>query len=216
MVLNLLLIGLVISLEPIPLTAFILVLASKNGVQKGAAFIFGWLLSLALVIAFTLVVTDTPFETEHSTILGCTCSEDRHRCGARDHCNAAASQVESAEGAKEGPEVADRDRQHVDLVRHRPRSSGSALGACRGWRGHHHGGKTLVLGVINRPHLVLPGRDCNLSGDGNLRGFLAYEGPGHPYGLRSWLDNNTDQVIIVVSLVLGFWLIGNSIYLVVS
>ena len=37
LVLNLLLIGLAISLEPIPLTAFILVLASKNGIRKGAA-----------------------------------------------------------------------------------------------------------------------------------------------------------------------------------
>jgi hypothetical protein len=56
-VLNLVLIGLVITLEPIPLTAFILVLASKGGVRKGAAFIFGWLLSLAIVIAFTVLVT---------------------------------------------------------------------------------------------------------------------------------------------------------------
>ena len=51
-VLNLVLIGLAITLEPIPLTAFILVLASKGGVRKGAAFIFGWLVSLAIVIAF--------------------------------------------------------------------------------------------------------------------------------------------------------------------
>ena len=56
-VLNLVLIGLVITLEPIPPTAFILILASKGGVRKGAAFIFGWLLSLAIVIAFTVLVT---------------------------------------------------------------------------------------------------------------------------------------------------------------
>jgi hypothetical protein len=56
-VLNLILIGLAITLEPIPLTAFTLVLASKGGVRKGAAFIFGWLLSLAIVIAFTVLVT---------------------------------------------------------------------------------------------------------------------------------------------------------------
>ena len=56
-VLSLVLIGLAITLEPIPLTAFILVLASKGGVRKGAAFIFGWLLSLAIVIAFTVLVT---------------------------------------------------------------------------------------------------------------------------------------------------------------
>ena len=54
-VLNLVLIGLVITLEPLPLTAFILILSSKGGVRKGAAFIFGWLLSLA--IAFTVLVT---------------------------------------------------------------------------------------------------------------------------------------------------------------
>jgi hypothetical protein len=47
----------VITLEPIPLTTFILILASKGGVRKGAAFIFGWLLSLAIVIAFTVLVT---------------------------------------------------------------------------------------------------------------------------------------------------------------
>lgn len=29
--------------------------------------------------------------------------------------------------------------------------------------------------------------------------------------LRHWLDTHTDQVIIWVSLVLGFWLIGTSI-----
>jgi hypothetical protein len=55
--LNLILIGLVITLEPLPLTAFILILSSKGGVRKGAAFIFGWLLSLAIVIAFTVLVT---------------------------------------------------------------------------------------------------------------------------------------------------------------
>ena len=57
MVLNLVLIGLVITLEPIPLTAFILVVASKNGVKKGAGFIVGWLLSLVVVVAATVLIT---------------------------------------------------------------------------------------------------------------------------------------------------------------
>jgi hypothetical protein len=57
MVLDLILIGLAITLEPIPLTAFILVLASKNGRRKGAGFIFGWLLSLAVVVAVTILAT---------------------------------------------------------------------------------------------------------------------------------------------------------------
>lgn len=33
---------------------------------------------------------------------------------------------------------------------------------------------------------------------------------------RTWIDVHTDQVIIVESLILGFWLIGKSIYLIVT
>lgn len=57
MTIELIIIGLAITLEPIPLTAFILILASKGGTRKGAAFIAGWLLSLAIVIAGTVLVT---------------------------------------------------------------------------------------------------------------------------------------------------------------
>ena len=41
MVLDLLLIGLAITLDPLPLTAFVVVLPSKHGVRKGAAYLFG-------------------------------------------------------------------------------------------------------------------------------------------------------------------------------
>ena len=57
MVLNLVLIGLAITLDPLPLTAFIVVLPSKRGVTKGAAFVFGWLLSLAVVVTVTVLAT---------------------------------------------------------------------------------------------------------------------------------------------------------------
>ncbi len=33
---------------------------------------------------------------------------------------------------------------------------------------------------------------------------------------KTWIDTHTDQVIIIVSLVLGLWLVGYSIYLVVT
>ena len=69
LILNLVLIGLVITLEPIPLTAFILVLASKGGTRKGAAFIFGWLASLAIVIAVTVAVTgQQSTEDQHGAV----------------------------------------------------------------------------------------------------------------------------------------------------
>jgi hypothetical protein len=34
--------------------------------------------------------------------------------------------------------------------------------------------------------------------------------------VRTWIDSHLDQAIIAGSLVVGFWLVGNSIYLIVS
>ena len=57
MVLDLLLIGLGITLEPFPLTAFILVLSARKGIWKGLAFILGWLACLVAVIAAVILAT---------------------------------------------------------------------------------------------------------------------------------------------------------------
>jgi len=56
-VLNLVLIGVAIALDPLPLTAFLVVLPSRRGVVKGAAFVSGWLVSLAAVVAITVAAT---------------------------------------------------------------------------------------------------------------------------------------------------------------
>ena len=34
--------------------------------------------------------------------------------------------------------------------------------------------------------------------------------------LRRWIDTHTDQLIVWVSLVVGLWLVGKSIYLIVT
>jgi threonine/homoserine/homoserine lactone efflux protein len=57
MVLDLVLIGLAIAFDPLPLTAFIVVLPSKRGVRNGAAFLSGWLVSLAIVVTVTVLAT---------------------------------------------------------------------------------------------------------------------------------------------------------------
>ena len=55
---DLLLIGLGITLEPFPLTAFILLLSAEKGTRKGLAFILGWLACLVVVIAAVVLVTE--------------------------------------------------------------------------------------------------------------------------------------------------------------
>jgi len=57
MVLDLVLIGLAIALEPFPITAFILILSAEKGTRKGLAFILGWLACLVVVIAAVLLTT---------------------------------------------------------------------------------------------------------------------------------------------------------------
>ena len=55
--LNLVLLGIAVTLEPFPLTAFILLLAAKKGTLKGVGFILGWLACLVLVIGIVVLVT---------------------------------------------------------------------------------------------------------------------------------------------------------------
>ncbi len=57
MLLDLFLIGLVITIEPIPLTAMILLLAAERGILKGLGFVLGWLLTLVLIVAVTVALT---------------------------------------------------------------------------------------------------------------------------------------------------------------
>ena len=57
MILDLFLIGLVVTLEPIPLTAMILLLAAERGLMKGLGFTLGWLLTLVGIVALTVLVT---------------------------------------------------------------------------------------------------------------------------------------------------------------
>ena len=57
MILDLFLIGLVVTLEPIPLTAMILLLAAERGLMKGLGFTLGWLLTLVAIVALTVLVT---------------------------------------------------------------------------------------------------------------------------------------------------------------
>src|SRR5215472_5769325 len=51
------LLGLGIALQPFRLSAFILILSTKDGTRKGLGFILGWLACLVLVIAVTVLIT---------------------------------------------------------------------------------------------------------------------------------------------------------------
>ncbi|WP_369244016.1 GAP family protein [Streptomyces sp. R41] len=57
MVLDLMLIGLAIAVDPLPVTAFVLVLSARRGIWKGLVFILAWLASFVAVLAAVLLTT---------------------------------------------------------------------------------------------------------------------------------------------------------------
>ena len=57
MVADLVLIAVGIALQPFRLSAFILILSTEGGTKKGLGFILGWLASLVLVIAVVVLIT---------------------------------------------------------------------------------------------------------------------------------------------------------------
>jgi len=65
-VLDLVIIGLAIALEPLTLVAFILILAAKRGIWKGLAFIFGFMASVIAVIAAVLLTTGGDPPRQHT------------------------------------------------------------------------------------------------------------------------------------------------------
>jgi hypothetical protein len=216
-ILDLTLIGLVITLEPIPLTAFLLVLMSKGGVRKGAAFIFGWLVSLAIVVALTILATgDKPPKSNTAPSL-------------------AALAVKILIGVVLVI-IAIRRRQKLGQPK-KPKDPPK-------WQtGIDNMSPLVVIGLapLTQPWgLVAAGvatiTEAKLSSAQSYvavilfcvistlvylvleiyAGFRPERSQQILVAVRTWIDTHTDQVIIVVSLALGFWLIGKSIYLLVT
>ena len=214
MVLDLLLIGLAINLEPFPLTAFILVLTSERGTRKGLAFILGWLACLIAVIAAVIVSTgNNPPEPN-------TVPSD------------AALAVKLAAGVALIL-VALRQRRRMGQPKEPPawmaRLDQLSLWGAAGlaaflqpWTLVAAGAATIIEAKLDTvgSYLVLV-LYCLLATSSYLYLELyatfapAKSGPLLER-MRKWLDSHQDQVLIAVFLLLGFWLAGKSIYLLVS
>jgi hypothetical protein len=217
MVLDLILIGLAITLEPIPLTAFILVLSSKGGVGKGAAFIFGWLLSLAVVIAVTVLVTGNK-PPAPSTAPSLAALAAKIAIGVVLVYFAVRQRRRM--GRPKPPKKTPKWQTGIDTM-----SPWYAIGLApltQPWGLVAAGVATITEAKLSswQDYLTLV-LFCLVA----TSTFLAMEiyagfwpGPAQAFlaRVRAWIDSHTDQVIIIVSLVLGLWLIGKSIYLVVA
>ena len=216
-VLSLVLIGLAITLEPIPLTAFILILASKGGVRKGAAFIFGWLLSLAIVIAFTVLVTQNkPPKPNTAPSLAALAAKLAIGAGLL----VIAIRQRRKMGKPKPPKKPPKWQTHIDNM-----TPWFAIGLgplTQPWGLVAAGVSVIVEAKLSSWQSYLALVAFCVIATSSILAMEIYAGfrpqPAQEFlaRLRHWIDAHTDQVIIIVSAVLGFWLVATSIYYLVT
>ena len=217
MILDLVLIGLVITLEPIPLTAFLLILLSKGGTRKGAAFIFGWLFSLAAVVAITVLVTgNKPPQPNTAPSLGALAA----KIAIGVALVLIAVRQRRRMGKPRPPKKTPKWQTGLDNM-----SPWYAMGLApltQPWGLVAAGVATIVEAKLSSwESYVALFLFCLVSTAVYIAlelyaGFRPERAQAFLGRIRTWIDTHTDQVIIVVSLVLGLWLVGKSIYLIVT
>jgi hypothetical protein len=213
-VLDLLLIGLGITLEPFPLTAFVLILSAEKGTMKGLAFILGWLACLVAVIAAVILATGNQ-PPEPNTVP-----------------SDAAIAVKLAAGIVLIL-IAVRKRHQMGRPRKPPawmaRLDRLSLWAAAGLAAFLQPWTLVVAAAatVTQAKLTSAGSYltlvlfCLLATSSFLylelyTAFAPAAAGARLDRLRTWLESHQDEVIIAVCLLLGFWLAGKSIYLLVS
>jgi len=209
---DLVLIALGIALQPFRLSAFILILSTKGGTKKGLGFILGWLACLVLVVAVVVLITGGKpirFQTVPSTVVLIS----KLALGIA-LLVLAAVQWQQRSRARRPPAWMDR----LDTMS--PWTAAVIAGIMQPW--------TLVAAA------AVTAAEAKLSSVGDYltlaafcllatSSFIALElyavfapaASTQLAALRSWLDMHGNDVIIIVCLVVGVWLTGQSIRLLV-
>ena len=214
MVLDLLLISLGITLEPFPLIAFLLILSSEKGIRKGLAFILGWLACLVVVIGAVVLLTGgkppAPSTAPSTAVLA---------------IKLALGVVLILYAIWQWRRMGRPRKTPAWMGRLDQLSAWTAAGLAaflQPWTLVAAGAATVSQAKLSNvwEWLVLL-LFCLLATSSFL--YLELSAAFRPAAagalikkLRTWLDTHQDQVIIVISLLLGFWLGGKSLYLLVT
>jgi Sap, sulfolipid-1-addressing protein len=214
LVLELMILGLVISLQPLGIVAFVLILGSARGIRKGLALIFGWTACLVVVIAAVVSATG----------------------GNPPRPNTAPSTATLVIKALLGALliwVGLRQRQRMGRPHKQPgwmarldRLSywtAAGLGAfLQPWSLVALGAATIVQAKLSTVGdwltLVF---FCLLATSSFLvmelyAAFRTAEAQARFSQLQTWIEKHQDQAIVVGALVIGAWFLGSSIYLIVT
>jgi threonine/homoserine/homoserine lactone efflux protein len=213
-VLNLLLIGLAITLEPFPLTAFILVLSAEKGIWKGLAFILGWLACLLVVIAAVIAATGNN-PPKPQTVPSDAALAVKLAIGVVLIALALRKRRQMGRPRKPASWMAKLDR--LSLL-----SAAGLAAFLQPWTLVAAGAATILEAKLSTADsflaliffcLLATSSFLYLEVYATFAGARAEARLGQ---LREWLNSHQDQVVIGVFLLIGLWFAGNSIYLLVS
>ena len=217
MVLDLVLIGLAIAFDPLPILTFIVLLPSRRGAVKGAAFVFGWLVSLAIVVAITVLATgNKPPKPNTAPSLGALAA----KIAIGVFLVAIAIRQRRRMGQPKKPKKPPKWQEHVDTM-----SPWFAVGlapAVQPWALIGAGAATVTQAKLSswESYLALFAF-CILASASYLAiEIYAVVRPDQNKAFldrfRAWIEAHTDQAIIAGGLILGLWFIAKSIYLIVT
>jgi Sap-like sulfolipid-1-addressing protein len=217
LVLDLMLIGLAVALDPLPLTAFLVVLPSQRGALKGAAFVFGWLVSLAIVVTITVTATgnDPP---KPATVPSLAALAIKIVLGvvlvriAIRHIR--------ARSQPKPPKKPPKWQAHVDSMS--PWFAMALAPTLQPWVLIGLGAATVVEAKLSSWESFLAlALYCVLASSSYLAmEIYAVVRPAQSQALlarcKTWVDSHIEQAIIIGSLFIGLWFIADSIYLIIA
>ncbi|MFI5666254.1 GAP family protein [Streptomyces sp. NPDC051704] len=214
MVLDLLVIGMAVTLGPLHNSAFILLLSARRGVRLGLAFLLSWLANLIAVIACVMLLTGGQPPARHSApstaviagklAIGVALvlyGVHRHSRPPRPH----------------GPP---RWTARIDNA-----SSTTAAGLAwllQPWALVGAGAATAIDADLSTPTdwLALTGYCLLATLSLIVMEMYALRAPAAAdtrlNALRSWLEQHQEQLIVTLSLLVGLWLTARSIYELVA
>jgi hypothetical protein len=213
-------IGLAVTLDPLPLSAFLVVLPSKRGVRKGAAFVFGWLVSLAIVVTATVLATGNN-PPKPNTAPSLASLAVRIALGAGLVAIAIRDRRRKRQPKKpKKPKKPPKWQAHVDNMS--PWFAMVLAPTLQPWVLIGAGAATVVEAKLSswESYLALVGFCVLASASYLAMEIYACVRPDKSQALlarfQTWIGIHTQQVIIWGSLVVGLWLIANGIYLIVT
>jgi threonine/homoserine/homoserine lactone efflux protein len=217
LVFDLMLIGLAVALDPLPLTAFLIVLPSNRGVRKGAAFVFGWLVSLGIVVAVTITATGNN-PPKPATAPSLAALAIKIALGVV-LVRVAVRHIRARKQPKP-PKKPPKWQAQVDSMS--PWFAMALAPTLQPWVLIGIGAATVLEAKLSSWEsflaLVLY---CVLASSSYLAmEIYAVVRPAQSQALlarcKAWIDSHIDQAIIIGSLIIGFWFIADSLYLIIN